>query len=136
MYYKNQWTASCWDLKPLLIVPISEVVAVFRVNLDLPENKESKSAQKSLSSSERKYKELFQFEIFSELSEYPYKDEVAEDENMNNLTAEERDKKTHDEEEKKIAQQINVTGLQGFKLWDEYQERKQRDSPAKARREV
>lgn len=137
MYYKNEWTSNCWDLKPLAIIPIREVVAIFRVNLDLPHHK-TQQPLKHLSSVQSKYKELYQFEIFSELTEYPYKDEVPEDDSDDAAPVDEkkRDRFPIDNEEKKIAQQIDVSKLEGFKLWDDYQEKKQRESPANARKKV
>jgi len=142
MYYKNEWTSNCWDLKPLAIIPIREIVAVFRVNLDLPNHKTQQPLKQDLASAKAKFKELFQFEIFSELTDYPYKDEIPEEESDEAL-ADDKKQQQHqhhqqkfpiDNEEKKIAQQIDVSKLEGFKLWDEYQEKKQRESPANAKR--
>ena len=126
MYYKNQWTASCPDLKPLMAVPVHEIVAIFRVNLDLPENRASLRKSKDFSSIQTKYKEVFQFEVFTEHSEYPYKDEVYEDEFELNQEEEKVTKPDADA----------IDHLDGFKLWDEYQQRKMRESPENAKKKV
>lgn len=73
------------------------------------------------------------------MTDYPYKDEVYETEPDEEIIAKEREqhhRQQTDEEEKKMAQQVNVAQLEGFRLWDEYQEKKQRESPAKARKKV
>ena len=131
MYYKNQWTASCKDLRPLIIIPLRQLVAVFRVNLDLPELHSYSKWAKQLSSVQKKYSELYQLEIFSEQSEYPYKDEFYD---MN----EDSENKMKEEQEEKIqgAQNIDLDQMEGYRLWNEYQERKLHESPENARKKV
>lgn len=129
-YYKNQWTASCADLKPLVSVPIHEIVAIFRVNLDLPKNPaQNQQNKKELTSIKTKYKELFQFEVFTEQSEYPYKDELNESDSGNEEGQPEQDKV-------RTADLVDLAHMDGFRLWNQYQEKKLHESPENARKKV
>ena len=129
MYYKNRWMASCPDLKPLVSVPVSEIVAIFRVSLELPDQKLTIQKAKELSSASTRYHELFQFEVFTEQSEYPYKDEINEDDLDPNRDQEPQ----HD---KPIKPDSDAEQLDGFKLWDEYQQKRIKESPERAKKKV
>lgn len=129
MYFKNQWTASCSDLKPLVSVPLREIVAIFRVNLDLPGNQIQRKTKKELSSMQKNYNELFQFEVFTEQSEYPYKDEINE--------TEPREIHEEDDDQRvKNTDLVDLNHMDGFRLWNEYQEKKLHESPENARKKV
>ena len=130
-YYKNQWTASCKDLKPLVSIPLRQLVAVFRVNLELPELHAYNKWSKQMSSVQKKYSELYQLEIFSEQSEYPYKDEFYD-------MKEDTERLQEEEQEEKIqgAQNIDLEHMEGYRLWNEYQEKKLHESPENAKKKV
>eukprot|EP00330_Aristerostoma_sp_ATCC50986_P002730 CAMPEP_0114587732 /NCGR_PEP_ID=MMETSP0125-20121206/10624_1 /TAXON_ID=485358 ORGANISM="Aristerostoma sp., Strain ATCC 50986" /NCGR_SAMPLE_ID=MMETSP0125 /ASSEMBLY_ACC=CAM_ASM_000245 /LENGTH=86 /DNA_ID=CAMNT_0001783801 /DNA_START=793 /DNA_END=1053 /DNA_ORIENTATION=- len=64
-------------MRPLVSIPINDVLAVFKVNLELPHNSNNKAKKNlALTSDQKTYKELFQFEIFNDMSDYPYYQEV------------------------------------------------------------
>ena len=116
-------------MKPLFVIPLRQLVAVFRVNLDLPELNSYNKWAKQVSSVQKKYNELFQLEIFTEQSEYPYKDEVYENDS---------EQLPEDQEEKgvKLAVDIDLDQMHGYSLWNEYQDRKLNESPENAREKV
>jgi hypothetical protein len=125
MYYKNQWSAYCWDTKPLVTVPVTDVLAILKVNLELPEfGKDPKKKKIFYSSDKKTYKELFQFEVFNQVTDYPYAHETTD------KIPEEADaipKSTPD---------LDIDNMEGFKLWNKYEEdrRHKQNSPAKARK--
>jgi hypothetical protein len=129
-YYKNRYTASCKDLKPLLVIPLRQLVAVFRVHLNLPETKAYNKWTKQVSSVQKKHNELYQLEIFSEQSEYPYKDEFYD------FQSDTQHKKDTEEEDIQQAKNIDLEHMDGYRLWNEYQERKLNESPENAREKV
>lgn len=125
MYYKNQWSAYCWDVKPLLIVPAHEILAALRVNLDLPDISKRKSY---LTSDKKTYSNLYQFEIFNERTDYPYHQEIV-------------DKTDSGEEERRGSHswnKIDVENLESYKLWGKYEEEriKRNNSPNRARKVI
>lgn len=129
-YYKNQWTANCPDLKPLFVIPLRQLVAVFRVNLELPELNTYNKSTKQFSSVQKKYNELYQLEIFSEQSEYPYKDEFYDCE------SDQQFKEEREEEGIKHARNYDLEQMDGYRLWNEYQDKKLNESPENARQKV
>ena len=106
--YKNQWNSNCSDIKPLITTPIKDIVAIFRVILDLPLEKRK---LKELKSEKSIYKELYQFEIFIGKSEYPYLDEKL-DENVGF-------DRLHS---------IDLDGYNGFNMWKNYLDEKKKSS--------
>ena len=84
-----------------------------------------------MSSVQKKYSELYQLEIFSEQSEYPYKDEFYD-------MKEDTERLQEEEQEEKIqgAQNIDLEHMEGYRLWNEYQEKKLHESPENAKKKV
>jgi PH domain len=109
LYYKNQWSAYCWDMKPLLILSIKDIHDVLTVSLKLPEV----GKKKALTSDKKTYTELFQFEIFNELTDYPYDQEV-----LGSVS----------DRESAFGQtpKFQVEGLHGYQLWGQYEQEKRR----------
>ena len=105
-YYKNRWSAYCWDIKPLLATSIRDIVAIFRVILDLPQEKRR---PKELKSEISTYKELYEFEIFTGESEYPYLDEKLDE----NVDIERLDK-------------LDLERYNGFQMWENYLDKKKK----------
>jgi len=106
----------------LVSVPVAEFLAVFRVNLDLPYFSKKKGY---FSSEQKRYEELYQFEIFNELTDYPYHQEILNKDGDENEGAKEQ-----------RASEFDVENLEGFKLWKNYEEEKRNknNSPSKARK--
>jgi hypothetical protein len=122
-YYKAQWHALCGDMKPLFSVPMHDVLAVFRVMLDLPKFQMKKNF---LQSDQKKYSELYQFEIFNSVTDYPYYNEI-----LNRETDAEGEK-----EHENLKPEFNVDSMGNFKLWKNYEEDKRNkiNSPSKVRK--
>jgi hypothetical protein len=120
-YYKAQWHAACPDMKPLFSVPISQIQIVFRVMLDLPKLQQKKNF---LASDQKKYQELYQFEIFNNLTDYPYYDEILNRENIEG------------DENEQLKPEFNVDSMENFKLWKKYddEQRSKVNSPKKIRK--
>lgn len=129
MYYKNQWNSYCVDMRPLVSMPINDVLAVFKVNLELPNVSNSKKKNLALTSDQKSYKELYQFEIFNDMSDYPYYQEVFAKYDDDNIFETESSKAAE-----KTKQEFDVENLEGFKLWNKYEEdRRNRASPSRVR---
>jgi len=97
--------AKCPDLHPLVTIPIQDIVATFRVTLDLP-TYENKNATKQSHKIENS-KELHQFEIFNRNGDYPYNEEFIqslEDKDVQNIN------------------KVNVDDYEGFRLWSQHEE--------------
>ena len=120
MYYKNQWSAYCWDMKPLISISLQEILLILKVSLELPEVGKKKTF---LTSDKKTYNELFQFEIFNEMTDYPYHQEQIK----NGTTDELND-----------SQKLNfsVDNMEGYKVWNNHEEerRKKMHSPSKAKK--
>mmetsp|Transcript_15321 Transcript_15321/g.13045 ORF Transcript_15321/g.13045 Transcript_15321/m.13045 type:complete len:258 (+) Transcript_15321:913-1686(+) len=127
-YYKTSWHAQCPDIKPLYSVPIDEILAIFRVNLHLPQLKTKKNY---MLSDKKSYKELYQFEIFNNLTDYPYYREVLEKDQQ----PEEENKQDFENSEVEKRPEFDVEKLDGYRMWNDYEEnrRSKFNSPSKSK---
>ena len=89
IFYNGDLNNQCWNVKPTMIIPIADILSVLRVTSDLTAEESSKHAKTDYFSSRYKYKQVFQFEIFTENDDYPYKEEIDCD--ILNQNAEERE---------------------------------------------
>lgn len=130
-YYKNKYSASCKDIKPLYVIPVKQLIAVFRVNLELPEIHSYNNWKKEFTSNQKKFDDLYQLEVFTEDSEYPYKDE------FNDFGKDQKNLKDEKEaEQANVAHNLDLEEMKGYRLWNEYQDRKLHESPEIARKKV
>ena len=78
-------------MDPTMVIPIAEILSVLRVNFALTEQNNTKYSKKDFVSSHYKYKRIYQFEIFTEYEDYPYKEEIeCEIFNQNEIEKENR----------------------------------------------
>ena len=96
--------AKCPDLHPLVIVPVHDIVATYRVNLDLPVYQNKNGLTKN---NHNDFGELFQFEIFNSNGDYPYNE---------TFIRELEDKGTQNQNT------VNIDENEGFKLWTQHEE--------------
>jgi len=69
-YYKDQWSAKCYDNKPLLSIPIRYVITTLRVNLNLPDFEIKKETFQAFTFKNNNLKTLFHFEIFDQRNDF------------------------------------------------------------------
>lgn len=61
MYFKNQWAATCWLRKPIVVVPLIYIQSVQKVQVI---TESSKKYQSKYDKSTKKYLDKYQFELF------------------------------------------------------------------------
>lgn len=103
VFYDSDLNNQCWDVTPTMVVPIGDILSVLRVNCDLTTQNSSQHQKKDYQSGHYKYDQIFQFEIFTEWEEYPYKEEIeCEILNQNELVEENKRRKAKREMQKVI----------------------------------
>ena len=103
-YYKSEWMAKCPDLQPLVIVPIHDIVATYRVNLELPVYQNKNGLTKN---NQKDFGELFQFEIFNSNGDFPYNETFI--------------RELGDKGTQKL-NTVNIDDNEGFRLWTQHEE--------------
>jgi hypothetical protein len=76
-YFKTRWGANCWDDKPLLSIPFSELRAAYRVNMKLPKNAKIEGSKSPITSKKgpKFAPEIHHIEVFPMNIEVPYDEE-------------------------------------------------------------
>eukprot|EP01016_Furgasonia_blochmanni_P008790 TRINITY_DN13625_c0_g1_i2.p1 TRINITY_DN13625_c0_g1~~TRINITY_DN13625_c0_g1_i2.p1 ORF type:complete len:414 (+),score=89.94 TRINITY_DN13625_c0_g1_i2:90-1244(+) len=83
-YFKNRWSANCWDAKPLMTLDLKEIVRVSNVNYNIAKTPLEVVGKKAVQPAQPK---MFQFEIYTRpkpIVSNPFTQNPHEDERRNN----------------------------------------------------